>query len=316
MDQRIIDSIHAYFSIIVRFCKDVLKDLKIDQNFIDTVHTHLSMMLHYCQNLKIDQHIIVVSILIFIVAISMTMVGKGGGNFYVVILAIAGIPMHQAATTGQFILFAASIAAMVIFQKNNSISWHLAVLIGGSTSLAALGGGYLSHLFSGFILKLIFAFMLFASGAIMLIPVKKKSVNPQRKQFGTIQITSDGQAYGVNLWVALPATVLIGFGSGMVGVSGGSFLVPLMVIACGIPMYTAVGTASTLIAATSFMGFFGHAVQGDFNPAWAVPLAFITITGGVIGGKFALKTKPKHLKKLFAYTNWLAAGFMVFNALK
>jgi hypothetical protein len=50
------------------------------------------------------------------------------------------------------------------------------------------------------------------------------------------------------------------------------------------------------------------------NPVWAVPLAFITIAGGLIGGKFALKTKPRHLKKLFAYTNWLAAVFMVFNA--
>ena len=56
-----------------------------------------------------------VSILIFIVAVLMTMVGKGGGNFYVVILAMAGTPMYQAAATGQFILFAASIAAMIIF---------------------------------------------------------------------------------------------------------------------------------------------------------------------------------------------------------
>jgi len=257
---------------------------------------------------------IIVSILIFIVAVSMTMVGKGGGNFYVVILAMAGIPMHEAATTGQFILFAASIAAMVIFQKNKSVSWSLAVLMGSTASLAALGGGYLSHLFSGFVLKLIFAFMLFASGAVMLIPVKKGSGGTPKKQLGTIEITSGGQVYGINLWIALPVTVLTGFGSGMVGVSGGSFLVPLMVIACGIPMHTAVGTASTLIAATAFMGFFGHAVQGDFNPAWAVPLAFITIAGGAIGGKFALKTKPRHLKKLFAYTNWLAAVFMVVNA--
>ena len=47
---------------------------------------------------------ILVSVLIFIVAVAMTMVGKGGGNFYVVILAMAGIPMHEAAATGQFIL--------------------------------------------------------------------------------------------------------------------------------------------------------------------------------------------------------------------
>ncbi|OQX65157.1 MAG: hypothetical protein B5M55_04585, partial [Desulfococcus sp. 4484_242] len=64
----------------------------------------------------------------------------------------------------------------------------------------------------------------------------------------------------------------------------------------------------------SLMGFGGHAIQGDFNPAWAVPLAVITIVGGIIGGKFAMKTKPKHLKRLFAYTNWLAALFMVINA--
>lgn len=257
---------------------------------------------------------IIISILIFMVAVSMTMVGKGGGNFYVVILAMAGIPMHQAATTGQFILFAASIAAMVIFQKNKSVSWSLALLIGSTASIAALCGGYLSHLFSGFVLKLVFAFMLFASGTVMLIPVKKNPVAPPKKQLGTIEITSGGQVYGINLWIVLPVTLLTGFGSGMVGVSGGSFLVPLMVIACGVPMHTAVGTASTLIAATAFMGFFGHAVQGDFNPTWAVPLALITIAGGVIGGKFALKTKPKHLKKLFAYTNWLAAAFMVANA--
>ena len=46
-------------------------------------------------------NLLILGILIFIVAITMTMVGKGGGNFYVVILAIANIPMHQAAATGQ-----------------------------------------------------------------------------------------------------------------------------------------------------------------------------------------------------------------------
>jgi len=50
--------------------------------------------------------LIIVSLLILIIAVAMTMVGKGGGNFYVVILAMANIPMHEAATTGQFILFA------------------------------------------------------------------------------------------------------------------------------------------------------------------------------------------------------------------
>jgi uncharacterized membrane protein YfcA len=259
-------------------------------------------------------HLLIVSFLIFIVAVAMTMVGKGGGNFYVVILAIANIPMHQAAATGQFILFSASIAAMVIFQKNKSVSWTLAVLIGSFTALSALGGGYLSHLFSGFILKIIFAVMLLITGLVMLIPVSEKQNSREDNHLGIINIKSGDEIYSVNLLIALPITILTGFTSGMVGVSGGSFLVPLMVLACGVSMHTAVGTASALIATTALMGFTGHAVQGDFNPSWAGPLAFVTIIGGIIGGKIALKSKPKNLKRLFAYTNWIAAFFMLFNA--
>lgn len=258
-------------------------------------------------------NISIVSILIFTVAVLMTMVGKGGGNFYVVILAMANVPMHQAATTGQFILFAASVAAMIIFQRNKSVSWPLAILLGGITSVSALGGGYFSHLFSGFSLKIIFAVMLLVAGALMLIPVSEKNIE-KKTCTGVVCFRSGGKEYSVNLWIALPLCILTGFGSGMVGVSGGSFLVPLMVLACGVPMHIAVGTASTLIAATAFMGFVGHAIQGDFDPSFAIPLALVTILGGIIGGKFALKTRPKRLKNLFAYTNWLAAFFMIFNA--
>ncbi len=255
-----------------------------------------------------------VSALIFIVAVAMTMVGKGGGNFYVVILALANIPMHEAATTGQFILFSASVAAMIVFQKNKSVSWALTAVVGTGTALSALGGGYFSHLFSGFSLQLIFAVMLLISGAVMLIPVVEHKTNAHKKHFGMIRITSGNEVYYVNILIVLPVVVVTGFASGMVGVSGGSFLVPLMVLAFGVSMHTAVGTASTVIAATALMGFTGHAIQGDFNPSWAVPLAFMTSIGGMLGGKFALKSKPIHLKQLFAYTNWLAALFMAFNA--
>ncbi|HDG68522.1 MAG TPA: sulfite exporter TauE/SafE family protein, partial [candidate division Zixibacteria bacterium] len=133
---------------------------------------------------------------------------------------------------------------------------------------------------------------------------------------GILEVRIGEKKYPLNLKIAVPVTVLTGFAAGMVGVSGGSFLVPLMVLACGVPVHIAVGTASILVAATAFMGFAGHALRGDFDPHLAIPLAVITIIGGTLGGKFALKSKPHHLKRLFAYTNFLAAGFMLFNALR
>jgi len=111
---------------------------------------------------------IFIYLLILIVAITMTMVGKGGGNFYVVILALANISMYEAATTGQFILFSASIAAMIIFNKNKSIVWPLAILIGSLAAVSALGGGLFSHYFSVALLKLIFSVMLVLSGAVCM----------------------------------------------------------------------------------------------------------------------------------------------------
>ncbi len=126
--------------------------------------------------------------LVFAVAVFMTMVGKGGGNFYVVILALTGISMFEAAATGQFILLAASVAAMVIFQRNRSISWTLAVVIGSFVSISALGGGYSSHQFKADTLKLVFAGMLAVAGVVMLLPVPAQTGVSTKKSFGYFTI--------------------------------------------------------------------------------------------------------------------------------
>ena len=223
--------------------------------------------------------------------------------------------MHQAATTAQLILVATAIAASLVFQRHKTVDWRLALLIEPPTTIMAFIGGYYAHVFSSMALKFVFSGLLVLASFFMLRPVKervgedKKRVGFWRRQYGRYE-------YTVNLWLAIPITAATGLAAGMVGVSGGSFKVPLMVLACGVPMHTAVGTASTLIAATALMGFSGHAIRGDFDASWAIPLAFITVFGGIIGGKFAMKTKPKHLKELFAYTNWAAAIFMVINAFR
>ena len=100
----------------------------------------------------------------------------------------------------------------------------------------------------------------------------------------------------------------------MVGISGGSFKIPLMVLVCGVPMRVAVGTSSAMVAATALMGLAGHSAAGDFNAGWAIPTSVAAVAGGLLGSAFALKTKPVHLKKLFAYTTLAAAVFMAANA--
>lgn len=257
---------------------------------------------------------IIVAVVILCIAILMTMTGRGGGNFYVPVLVAAGEPMHEAATTGQFILMLAAFAGMLIFHKHKMVDWKLALVIDPPTDIMAFVGGYYSHLVSGTSLKFVLSGLLVLAAFCMLIKVKDRSISCA-KRFGFWHRRYADEEYVVNLWLAIPITSAVGLAAGAVGISGGSFKVPLMVLLCGVPMRVAVGTSSAMVAATALMGFLGHTASGHFNPQWAIPIASIVVIGGLLGGKFALRTKPKKLKKLFAYTTLAAAAFMVFNAL-
>ncbi|OPL10350.1 MAG: hypothetical protein AVO34_11220 [Firmicutes bacterium ML8_F2] len=256
--------------------------------------------------------LLIVSIVILVIGILMTMTGRGGGNFYVLIMVLAGQAMHQAATSAQFILLITSLAGMIIFQKNKLVDWKLALLIDPPTDIMAFVGGYFSAYTSGIVLKLILAGFLVLAGFLMLVKVHDKPLKKQK--FGYWQRNFQGHEYVVNLWLTIPLTALAGFVAGAVGISCGSFKVPLMILLCGVPMWVAIGTSSAMVAATAIMGFAGHAAQGHFEPDWAIPLAIVAVMGGVIGGKIAIKTNPHKLKNIFAYTTLLAALIMVFNA--
>lgn len=99
----------------------------------------------------------------------MIMTGRGGGNFYVLVLVIAGQAIHQAATTGQFILILTALAGLLLFSKHKLVDWKLGCW---------------------------------------------------HRRYGD-------QEYVVNLWLAIPITAAVGLVAGAVGISGGSFKVPL-----------------------------------------------------------------------------------------
>jgi uncharacterized membrane protein YfcA len=126
---------------------------------------------------------------------------------------------------------------------------------------------------------------------------------------GYFALCFGGGMLRIVLAALLAAFALTGYVTGMVGISGGSFKVPLMVLLCGVTMRVAVGTSSAMVAATALMGFIGHAAGGDVGGSWLVPvLAAVAAGGGLLGGTASLKTKPERLKPLFAATTLAAAG--------
>jgi uncharacterized membrane protein YfcA len=257
---------------------------------------------------------IIVAAVVFVLAVLMTMTGRGGGNFYVLVLVLAGQAIHQAATTGQFILMLSAVTAMLIFHKHKLVDWKLALVIDPPTDVMAFAGGYFSAYVSGITLKFLLAGLLVLAGLLMLLKVKDRPI-ANSKRYGYWHRRYGDEEYVVNLWIAIPITAAVGLAAGAVGISGGSFKVPLMVLLCGVPMRIAVGTASAMVAVTALMGFTGHVLSGHFDPLWAIPASCAAVAGGVIGGKLAIKTNPQKLKLIFAFTTLAAAVVMAVNAL-
>jgi len=250
-----------------------------------------------------------------VIALLMTMTGRGGGNFYIIALVLSGISMHIAAATAQFILFTAAFFGMLVFGTKKSIEWKLAVFMGVLIAISAFLGGFCSHYVPGKTLKLILSFFIFIFALLMLKPVKNSTSETGKKdwKYWNIKSFNEATVYPVNLLIVVPTVVIFGFVAGMVGIAGGSFMVPLLVLACGMPMKNAVGTVSPLLFVSSLSGFIGHAVSGHFDYRLAIPLAIAGAVGGLIGGSIAMKSKPELLKILFALTNLAAAIIIAYK---
>ena len=254
-----------------------------------------------------------VAVAVLALACVMAMTGRGGGNFYVPLLIATGQPIHEAATSGQFILVAAAAAAVLVFHQHKIVDWKLALVIDPPTDLMAFVGGYFSGLASGAALKFLLAALLVLAGFLMLLKVQERPIR-RHNHIGFWHRKFGNEEYVVNLWLAIPITAATGLAAGAVGISGGSFKIPLMVLLCGVPMHVAVGTSSAMVAATALMGLLGHTAAGHFDYRWAIPLACVAAVGSLIGGKLTIKTKPKALKRIFALTTLAAAAFMTINA--
>lgn len=254
----------------------------------------------------------ILALIILLIAFFMTMTGRGGGNFYVLTLVLSGISMNLSASTGQFILMCSSLMATILFSKQKMNHWRLTILLGVLIFISAMSGGFLGQYFNERVLKAIFAVIMFIAALLMFRKPKQKL---KSDRLWIITLNSKGEQYHVNLLVTIPIVLLTGLISGMVGVSGGSFLVPLMLLTMSVPMHIAVGTSTTLVSISAAAGFFGHLGAGLFDMSIAIPLALGGVIGAFAGAKMALKSKPKNLKFLFAGTQLIASIVMIINIL-
>src|SRR5512140_733875 len=86
----------------------------------------------------------------------------------------------------------------------------------------------------------------------------------------------------------------------LLGLGGGVFLVPFLVLALREPMHVAVGISLTTVIATSSVVSAGTAGRGLMNMRLGMTLEVATTAGALVGGLVAAALSPRTLQVMFA----------------
>lgn len=107
-----------------------------------------------------------------------------------------------------------------------------------------------------------------------------------------------GQEFKVNMIVGCIGGFFIAIVSSMFGFGGGPFMVPLMTVALGLPMYLVVGSSLLAIFFNTLIGTMRHYQFGNFDLVFFLMMFPAAILGGFIAPQIAKRVSPLVVKRV------------------
>lgn len=113
-----------------------------------------------------------------------------------------------------------------------------------------------------------------------------------------IHVNFWGNEFKVNVIVGCIGAFLIAVLSSMFGFGGGPFMVPLMAVVLGLPMYVVVGSSLLAILFNTMMSTAKHYSLGNFDLDLFLVMFPAALLAGWIGPKIAKRTNPLWVKRV------------------
>jgi len=257
---------------------------------------------------------IIACIVVLILAVPFSMVGQGGGSTYVPVLLAAGMGFHAASTTSLFMIMLASLGATLVFGRKKTVDWKLLFTIVPLAILGSFAGGYVAQFVNVLVLEIVFTVVLIIAAFFMLRPATEGKSPGFMPQWLCWERHCGEYRYRISMGLLIPAMGVAGFIAGMIGVGGGLFVLPLLILLFGCPTRIAIGVSSTYVGIAALPGFIGHLVSGSTFNVWvALPLAAAAFTGASLGPMLSLKTGISKLRVVLAIVLIALAVWMVVN---
>lgn len=107
-----------------------------------------------------------------------------------------------------------------------------------------------------------------------------------------------GQEFKINIVFGCIGAFLVAVLASMFGFGGGPFMVPLMTVGLGLPMYLVVGSSLTAIFFNTVMGTMRHYQFGNFDMTFFLIMFPAAILGGYIAPQIAKRISPLMVKRV------------------
>lgn len=216
------------------------------------------------------------------------LVGLGGGVIMVPLLVgWARLDQHTAHGTSLLAVAGTAIVGGVSYALGGSVDYAAAALLSITAILTArLGARYTSKLEPRTLRRIFGIFLVFTA---FLLPFKKQ-----------IPHVAAGGAGMLSWVVLLAAGGVAGFLSGLLGIGGGTVMVPALVLGAGEPQQLAQGTALAAMILPSLVGAYTHGRMGHIDRSIAPWLLFGIVLGAFTGGQLALSIPEGILRWIFA----------------
>jgi uncharacterized membrane protein YfcA len=220
-------------------------------------------------------------------------VGLGGGTGYLALMTLFGMPQGIMPSTALTLNIVVTGAALLRFGLAGRLQWRILLPFLLPAIPAAFAGGLIEVDRTVFLALL--AAGLGAAAAAMLHSSRQEDAVHEPSP--------------VRLWlVGVPAGIAIGLASGMLGIGGGVFLGPIVLLLGWAGPRETAAMCSTYILLLSIAGLAAHGVRGAVETGTLVPLAAAVLVGGLIGAHLAeTRLSAATLKRIFALIIVIAA---------
>jgi uncharacterized membrane protein YfcA len=213
---------------------------------------------------------ILIVLAIFVVAILYSSVGHGGASGYLAVMAFLAVAPEVTRPTALVLnLFVASIAAFQFYRAGHfswRLFWPFAIT---SIPFAFIGG----------MIKLPTNVYKIVLGLALLIAAFRLAWN----------FSSKVETELPKIWVAMAIGAIIGLLSGLVGVGGGIFLTPVLLLMNWSETKTAAGVSALFIFVNSSAALAGNYEQVSVLPTAAWFWIAVAVVGGIIGSTLGAK---------------------------